>query len=106
LIFSPICCWQKARIWYDIFITAMQNSVMIKRDILAVVFVTCYLVIYVTLLQFSATIYYALAMLALSPALVCAMVFIVLKYGKYNGRPLGNDEYGYQDKNNEGLGVF
>ena len=79
---------------------------MIKRDILAVVLVTCYLVIYVTLLQFNATIIYAVAMLALSPVLVCAMVFVVLKYGKYNGRPLGNDEYGYQDKNNDDLGVF
>ena len=79
---------------------------MLKRDILAVAVVTCYLVIYVTLLQFDATIIYAFAMLALSPVLVCGMVFMVLKYGKYNGRQSGNHEFGYQDKNNEDLGVF
>jgi hypothetical protein len=34
------------------------------------------------------------------------MVYTVLKHGKYDGPELGDDEFGYCDKNKDELGVF
>jgi len=79
---------------------------MIRNDIFAVGFVTAYLFIYIALLQFDNTRLYGSAMLLFSPFLICWMVYTVLKYGKYEGPELGEEEFGYQDKPTEELGVF
>lgn len=71
---------------------------MMRRDMLSVGGVTAYLFIYVTLLQFESTRAYGFLMLLFAPLLLCWMVYSVLKYGKYNGRELGHEEFGYQDK--------
>ena len=43
----------------------------------------------------------------LSPFLIIWMVYSVLRYGKYNGKPLEEDEeWGYADKEKKDLGVF
>ena len=42
-----------------------------------------------------------------SPLLVIWMVYSVIKFGKYSGKELGEDEeWGYEDKSREELGVF
>jgi hypothetical protein len=79
---------------------------MLRKDIFAVILVTVYLFIYITLLQFESTQQYGLFMLPLSPFLIGWMVYTVLKHGKFDGPELGNDEFGYQDKRKEDLGVF
>ena len=46
-------------------------------------------------------------MFILSPILLVWMVVVVLKHGKYNGPELkGGEEWGYQDKARDELGVF
>ncbi len=79
---------------------------MLRKDIFWVVFVTCYLFVYCILLQFDATFVYAVRMLIFSPLLLCWLVFMILKYGIYKGPELGEDEFGYQDKKQEELGIF
>ncbi len=80
---------------------------MLRNAIFSTVVVTIYLVSYCIMLQFESTRDYAVAMFFLSPIIVCWMVYTVIRYGKYNGRELAkDDEFGYQDKNKEELGVF
>jgi multidrug efflux pump subunit AcrB len=75
----------------------------LKKDILSVILVTVYLIIYCALLQYESTRKYAMIMFIFSPLLVVGMVYTVLKFGKYNGPPLGDNEFGYQDKNKNEL---
>lgn len=79
---------------------------MLRNDTFSVVFVTLYVFIYSVLLQFESTLSFAIGMLLISPFLIFWMVYTILKYGKYNGKGLGTDEFGYQDKNKDELGVF
>jgi hypothetical protein len=42
-----------------------------------------------------------------SPFLIIWMIYAVLRFGKYNGKPLEKDEeWGYADKEKKDLGVF
>ena len=68
--------------------------------------VTFYLFLFGALLQLQTTFPFAVSMLILSPFLICWMVYTILKYGKYGGPELGNDEFGYQDKKKDELGMF
>jgi hypothetical protein len=45
-------------------------------------------------------------MFLVSPFLLIWMVVTVLKSGKYEGPELGENEFGYQDKNKDDLGIF
>jgi len=76
------------------------------RDIASVIAVTFYLVFYCILLQYKVTRDIALVMLGLAPFVLVWMVYTVLKHGKYNGPDLGNEEFGYQDKNKDELDLF
>jgi hypothetical protein len=84
----------------------MKQKLNFGKDILAVLTVTAYLIFYIALLQNENTRGYALLMLAFSPLLIIGMAYVVLKYGKYDGPELGNDEFGYQDKDKDDLGIF
>jgi hypothetical protein len=79
---------------------------MLRNDNFSIGLVTFYLLIYYEMMLFEATTGYAMVMLLLSPLLLCWMVFTVLKYGKDKSIELGDDEFGYQDKRKEELGVF
>ena len=79
---------------------------MKRYDLFAVGFATSYLFIYLLLLQFESSIPYPFILLLFSPFLICWMVYIVLKHGKYDGPELGKYEFGYQDKHKDELGVF
>jgi hypothetical protein len=79
---------------------------MLRNGLFSVSFVTGYLVTYIILLSIQSTLIYAIGMLLFSPVLVLWMVYTVLKYGKYDGKELGNDEFGYHDKKKDELGVF
>lgn len=79
---------------------------MLRNHIFSVSFIIIYLFIYFILIQFEATLRYGFLMLSLSPVLVSWMVYTILKYGEYKGKELGEDEYGYADKNKEELGIF
>lgn len=68
------------------------------------IFVTAYLVVYTILFQLNASFDVLAVMFLLSPFLVIWMAYTILKYGKYEGRELEeNEEWGYQDKKREQL---
>jgi len=72
---------------------------MLLSPAFATSFVTAYLVLYNVLFHTGASEKVLTAMFALSPFLEVWMAVTILKYGKYSGRPLGdNEEWGYQDK--------
>ncbi len=79
---------------------------MLRNDLLSVGLATVYQAIYLTLLQFETPQAYGFLMLLGSPFLLCWMVYTILKYGRYNGSPLADDEFGYQDKSRDELGTF
>ena len=78
----------------------------IEIDIQSVIISTFYLVTYCILLQFESTFSIALVMFIASPLVVAAMVYVILKHGKYRGPQLKNDEFGYADKAKDKLGTF
>lgn len=74
---------------------------------LATVFVTLYLIVYTLLHQYGASLSVLSAMFLASPFLVIWMAYTILKHASYDGRELNEDEeYGYQDKSKDELGVF
>ena len=74
---------------------------------MVVTFVTLYLLIYTVLFQAGASVDILLTMFLFSPFLVIWMVYVVLKYGKFNGRELKQDEeWGYSDRSRDTLGTF
>ncbi|MFN8346889.1 MAG: hypothetical protein U0X91_17945 [Spirosomataceae bacterium] len=79
---------------------------MMSKDVFSAAFVTAYLVIYCELLQFESTKGIAILMFLLSPFLVVWMVYTVLKHGRYDGKELGDEEFGYQDMDTEELKRF
>ncbi len=79
---------------------------MLKNATFAAVFVTTYLVAYTILAQFDRTFQLAFAMFLFGPLLILWMVYSVLKFGKYSGKDLNGNEYGYQDKENASPGAF
>jgi hypothetical protein len=79
---------------------------MANKDIFSIYLATLYLIAYIILLQFETTIDYAIVMSLFSPLLICWMVYSVLRYSKYNGPELGNEEFGYRDKIKDDLGIF
>ena len=80
---------------------------MLKNPVFAAVFTTFYLVAYYVLFHYEASLKLLGTMFLLSPALLIRMIYTVLKYGRYDGPELGKDEeFGYQDRKKETLGVF
>jgi hypothetical protein len=77
-----------------------------RNDKISIVVVTLYFVIYLILLQFESTQTYGFLMLSVAPFLLVWMAYTILKYGRYNGPELGNEEFGYQDKSKDQLKTF
>jgi len=76
----------------------MKAKKRIPKDILAAIIVTLYLLIYCQLLWFEKTQVIALIMLTFSPIMIIWMVYMVIRYGTYNGPKLDKEHFGYQDK--------
>lgn len=64
----------------------------------ATLFVTAYLVLYAVFTANNTPYSVVTAMFVLSPFLVIWMAFTVLKYARYPGKELNDEEWGYQDK--------
>lgn len=79
---------------------------MLHKNWFYISLLSIYLVVYCTLLQFNVAIDYAILMWICSPVFLIVTVIMILKYGRYNGPELGENEFGYQDKNKDELGVF
>jgi hypothetical protein len=77
---------------------------MVRNPAFATSFVTLYLVIYTILFQTGASSAVLTGMFAASPFLVIWMAITIMKYGKYSGRELEEqEEWGYQDINKNEL---
>jgi len=74
---------------------------------LVTILVTVYLIIYTLLHHTGGSLKLLGAMFLASPFLVVWMAYTILKYASYTGRELAEDEeWGYQDKNKDELGIF
>ena len=73
---------------------------MLRSPAFATTFATVYLVLYTNFLFTGAPDLLVNILFALSPFVVVWMAVTIMKYGKYNGAELGeNEEWGYQDVN-------
>lgn len=79
---------------------------MLKKPVFVTIAVTLYLVIYTLLFQLGASFNLLGILFMLSPFLVIWMVYTVLRFGKFEGKELDEDEWGYCDRSRESLGVF
>ncbi|HEX2683977.1 MAG TPA: hypothetical protein VHL77_08585 [Ferruginibacter sp.] len=77
---------------------------MLRNGIFAVCSVSIYLLVYCSLLQVEPVA--GFCMLLFSPALLCWMVYTVLKDDNEPIADLGVEEFGYQDKVKAELGIF
>lgn len=72
---------------------------MLTNATFSIIFTTAYLVIYCIFLQAEHLQRLAVGMFLLSPFVLCWMVYIILKYGRYTGRELSEDEeFGYEGR--------
>lgn len=72
---------------------------MLTNASFSIIFTTAYLVIYCIFLQVEHLQKLAVCMFLLSPFVLCRMVYVILKYGRYTGRELSEDEeFGYEDR--------
>ena len=80
---------------------------MFRKPAVVTAIVTAYLVLYYILFQAAVREDIIIGMFIASPFLVIWMAVTILKYGKYNGRELSeNEDWGYQDRDNDSLDIF
>lgn len=84
--------------------TVYKKRMFMRSGLLPVFLATAYLIAYCILIRVEPGI--AMILFLFSPLVLCWMVYAVLKYAQYKGRELGDEEYGYQDRKNEELGIF
>jgi hypothetical protein len=72
--------------------------IMLRSPAFATAFATVYLVLYIHFILTGASDGVVNILFAFSPFVVVYMAVTIMKYGKYNGAELGeNEEWGYQD---------
>lgn len=72
---------------------------MLKNASFSIIFTTAYLLIYCIFLQVQHLQGLAVGMFLFSPFVLCWMVYVILRYGRYTGRELSEDEeFGYGDR--------
>jgi lipopolysaccharide export LptBFGC system permease protein LptF len=80
---------------------------MLKKPVFAVAVTSIAVILYNILPQFSINSNIAAIIFVASPFLMVWMAYTILKHGKYNGKELADkEEWGYQDKNRDQLGMF
>jgi len=80
---------------------------MFKKPSFVVAIVTGVLLSYCILIGFNLSLSLAYFIFGSSPFLLLWMTYTIIRYGTYDGKNLEEDEeWGYQDKNKEELGVL
>ncbi|MBS1654374.1 MAG: hypothetical protein JSU05_06005 [Bacteroidetes bacterium] len=78
-----------------------------KRANFSAALVTGVLLLYCMLILLEAPLPYILTVFIALPVLLAWMVYTVIRHGTYRGAELAEDEeWGYQDKNKDELGLF
>jgi predicted membrane chloride channel (bestrophin family) len=80
---------------------------MFRKPSFAVAVVSAILIIYCILINFEISLSIGYLIFGISPFLLIWLAYTIIRHGEYNGKELAEDEeWGYQDKNKEELGVF
>jgi len=80
---------------------------MLKNTTFVITAGSFYFLIFLILLFSGLFLKAATIMFLLSPILICWMVYIIIRYGKYSGKELRPDEeWVYGDKEKEELGIM
>jgi hypothetical protein len=79
---------------------------MFRKPSFPVAVVSIILLIYCVLINFNVSLSLVYFIFSISPFLLIWVAYTIIRYGKYEGKELGeNEEWGYQDKNKEDLDV-
>jgi hypothetical protein len=79
---------------------------MFRKPIFAVITISVILIAYCVLLNTNAPLSLSYFIFSISPFLLLWLVYAVLRFGTYVGKDLDEEEWGYQDKNKDELGVL
>jgi hypothetical protein len=80
---------------------------MFRKPAFSITLTSIYLLVYLILLQVAVPLQLMLLLLAVSPFLLLWMFYTVLRYGKYTGTELKDDqEWGYEDRSKGDLATF
>ena len=80
---------------------------MLRKPAFAITTASLYLLLYLIFIFYSASPSLVMLMFAFSPLLIIWMAYIIIRYGTYTGEELKeNEEWGYEDKRKEDLGVM
>lgn len=80
---------------------------MLRNPKFATIFVTVYLLVYCILFGQDAPLEVLFALFVFSPFLVIWMAYTILRYDTYEGKEFEEDEeWGYQDRERDSLGIF
>jgi len=80
---------------------------MFRKPSFAVAVVSAILIIYCALINFEISFPFIYFIFGVSPFLLIWVAYTIIRYGKYDGKELAEDEeWGYQDKDKDELGVF
>ena len=72
---------------------------MLKRPFTVTIFATVYLLAYVAMLQLNILPNVTAILFFLSPLLLAALAYSIIRYGTYGGHELkDNEHWGYQDR--------
>jgi len=85
----------------------MERTQLSRRTIIAVSIFSVLLLVYMLLFLLQGPFAILFAIFLTLPFALIGVVYIILKDDRYNGRELEPDEeYGYEDKRTEELGMF
>ena len=79
---------------------------MLKNPSVAIVTASVFLLLYAICLGVESLQYYLGYLFAIAPVIYFWMAYSIIRFGEYHGKDLLNEEWGYQDRNKEDLGVF
>ena len=79
---------------------------MLRKPSFAVIAATLYLAIYITFF-YQSEFSIVMGMFLAAPAVLIWLAYTIVKYGKFDGKELQeDDEWGYSDRNKDTLGIF
>src|SRR5438034_2400869 len=88
-------------------LSIIKLPAMLRKPAFATIIVTAYLLLYYVLFHAGASENIIMGMFMASPVLVIWLAVTILKYGKFTGTDLPeNEEWGYQDRDKDSLGTF
>lgn len=79
---------------------------MFRKPAFAVISVSIILILYCVTLNTDGLLPISYFIFSISPLLLIWLAYTILRFGRYEGKELGKEEWGYQDKNKDDLWVL